>query len=314
MTFSRRFGFAVLAVLAAIAVAWAAPSAVRGQGEAARAPADVHARLLADVSAIEPGKPFRIGVLLTLPQGWHVYWQNPGEAGLATAVRFAAPPGFTVGELEWPVPEHFTQPGDVAGYGYAGEVLLTAEVRPPRAFPDAAQVTLRASVTWLGCHTACVPGSADLSLVLTLAARADAANAALFGRWLSRVPASGASADAPGEAAIRVEGDMTADTPQVRVTMDVRWKAEVRDVAWFPAAPDAVKLADVAVSHDAAARSTRITFTARLLRGQTLKEPVMDTVVAFTDAAGTRRGLQAPVRLRGPAPATGFASGSVLNP
>ena len=42
----------------------------------------VQAELLSDVSAIQPGKPFWLGVHLTVDPGWHVYWKNPGDAGL----------------------------------------------------------------------------------------------------------------------------------------------------------------------------------------------------------------------------------------
>src|SRR5437667_5864341 len=51
-------------------------------------PADlVQARLLADVDSVQPGKPFKLAVLLTIKPLWHVYWENPGDSGMETRVQ-----------------------------------------------------------------------------------------------------------------------------------------------------------------------------------------------------------------------------------
>src|SRR5205823_13799940 len=91
----------------------------------------VKAQLLADTTAVKPGEPFTVGLLLDIEPDWHVYWTNPGDSGAPTTVTFKLPKGFTVGETEYPVPIKFPQPGDVVGYGYKESVLLTAKVTPP---------------------------------------------------------------------------------------------------------------------------------------------------------------------------------------
>jgi len=40
------------------------------------------ARLIADVQSIQPGVPFRAGVLITMRDNWHTYWLNPGDSGM----------------------------------------------------------------------------------------------------------------------------------------------------------------------------------------------------------------------------------------
>ena len=47
--------------------------------------------LVSDVATVEPGEPFRLGVHLELEEGWHVYWKNPGDAGLETHITFSLP-------------------------------------------------------------------------------------------------------------------------------------------------------------------------------------------------------------------------------
>jgi thiol:disulfide interchange protein DsbD len=37
----------------------------------------VKAELLADTTAVVPGKPFTVGVLLKMAPHWHTYWKFP---------------------------------------------------------------------------------------------------------------------------------------------------------------------------------------------------------------------------------------------
>ena len=65
--------------------------------------------------------------------GWHVYWRNPGDAGLPTEIAWTLPPGFTAGEIAWPTPERFVV-SDIGNYGYAGSVdLLVPIAADPKA-------------------------------------------------------------------------------------------------------------------------------------------------------------------------------------
>ena len=45
--------------------------------------------LVADADAVRAGEPFDAGIRFALEKSWHVYWSNPGDSGLAPAVRCA---------------------------------------------------------------------------------------------------------------------------------------------------------------------------------------------------------------------------------
>ena len=47
--------------------------------------------LVSDTDAVTPGAPFRIGLRFRLAPGWHTYWQNPGDAGVAPELDLALP-------------------------------------------------------------------------------------------------------------------------------------------------------------------------------------------------------------------------------
>ncbi|MED6315266.1 MAG: protein-disulfide reductase DsbD domain-containing protein, partial [Verrucomicrobiota bacterium] len=72
---------------------------------------------------VKAGTTVMAGLELTMDDGWHTYWINPGEAGIATSVDWLLPKGVSAGPIRWPVPEKFTALNSV-GYGYQGKTIL----------------------------------------------------------------------------------------------------------------------------------------------------------------------------------------------
>src|SRR5690349_10440439 len=68
------------------------------------APGDlVKAELVAEAASIAPGGTVWVDLHLEVEPGWHVYWQNPGDSGLPTAIDWKLPSGFSAGPIRWPV-------------------------------------------------------------------------------------------------------------------------------------------------------------------------------------------------------------------
>ena len=147
----------------------------------------VKATLLADTSAIIPGKPFTAGMLLRMAPGWHTYWKFSGDAGLPTEIKWKLPAGWKVGEIQWPIPLKTNDPGDIQTYGYQDEVLLMQEITPPAKI-DIAPVKLSAEANWLVCEKICIPGGANLELELPTSTTADPKNTDLFARYRRLLP------------------------------------------------------------------------------------------------------------------------------
>jgi thiol:disulfide interchange protein DsbD len=147
----------------------------------------VQAKLLADVTAVVPGKPFTVGLLLHMVPNWHTYWKFPGDAGIPTEIKWKLPEGWKAGEIQWPIPLKLDEPGDIQIYGYHDEVLLMQEITPPASLKDSS-VQLAAEASWLVCEKICIPGSASLKLDLPVAAQAGTANEEMFSRYRRSLP------------------------------------------------------------------------------------------------------------------------------
>jgi len=255
----------------------------------------VDARLVVSTTTIEAGKPFEVGVLLHVQPGWHVYWLNPGDAGLPTSVRWTLPDGFTAGPLRWPLPERFEQPGGVVGYGYLGDVLLAATVTPPATLAAEASIPVRAEVGWLACAKICVRGRKALDVAVGHGADPAASAPGLFTEWASRIPMDAGAGRAP--ATLSARGGVPEDGTSGTVTVDIEWKQPPGNVEWFP--PDDPALEVEAAKSKTDGARTRLTFQAKRLAGQRPKQSILESVVGYTDASGVRHGLRVPVNLDG---------------
>ncbi len=173
----RQLSIAACAILAAVSA-----TAQNYQGKEL-----VKATLLADTSAVVPGKPFNVGLLLRMAPGWHTYWKYSGDAGLPTEIKWNLPPGWKVGEIQWPIPLKTIDPGDILTYGYQDEVLLIQEITPSAKIADSS-TKLSAQTDWLVCEKICIPGSANLSLELPTSTLAELKNTDLFARYQRLLP------------------------------------------------------------------------------------------------------------------------------
>jgi thiol:disulfide interchange protein DsbD len=129
----------------------------------------VTAELIPEKTLVEGGQSVDVILHLHMDENWHTYWINPGDAGLATTIKWTLPPGWTAGPIQWPTPEVHAM-GPLTTYGYGGDVyLLTTLKVPPDSSDKVDDVTLHARASWLVCQEECIPGKAEFDLPLHVA-------------------------------------------------------------------------------------------------------------------------------------------------
>lgn len=169
----------------------AAFALVLAGAQAAAAPvrtAQAQAELLSSHTAWMPGESQWLGLRILHDPGWHTYWINPGDSGLATRLDWDLPPGFTAAVPDWPRPERI-QIGPLVNFGYEGELLVPVRVTAPKDLPEGSEQTLRVSARWLICEEICIPDGADLEIRLPVAtAAASTPAAAAIERALASLP------------------------------------------------------------------------------------------------------------------------------
>lgn len=144
----------------------------------------VQVTLASDVKAVDPGKPFHLGLHFKLAKGWHIYWINPGAAGEPPELDLTLPQGAKASAIAWPAPLRLRE-GPVMTYSYLNEVLLPVTVTNSKRL-SSFQVTAKAH--WLVCANICVPEQGTFYLDLPMGNATPSAEAPLFAAAAARSP------------------------------------------------------------------------------------------------------------------------------
>ena len=256
----------------------------------ARADERVQAKLVADVSAIRPGASFTLGVLFQIKEGWHVYWQNPGEAGLPTKVKFTLAEGFSASGVQYPIPADFTPVGGATTYGYEKSVMLLAEVQAPKELDVGKPVTIEATASWLACREVCIPGSAKLSMALEVREESQAVNEDLFQNWRKKLPVTADMAQ--GVRVVRITGGAPSATSRP-FEMQLGLDSIPKRVEFFPLTAEALVVEGVKIEQSEGPAQASIRFQVRQLPGaQKPAGASLPGVVVLIDQKGDRRGIR----------------------
>lgn len=111
-----------------------------------------------------PGQDLELALHFTIPAGWHIYWSNPGDSGMATEAVLSGPEGVTFSPVRYPGPERYEDAGGLVNYVYAGEAALFVDATLPAQGP----VPLSADVSWLICRERCIAQTAQVEAVVPL--------------------------------------------------------------------------------------------------------------------------------------------------
>ena len=149
------------------ALAWtgvAAASAPTGASSAALAMREgkplVRAELIAHPDDLGGGD-VRVGLLLRMEPGWHIYGAEAGDTGMPTELRWSSLAA-SVAPSAWPATRAFDLPEiGLSGAGYQGEVLLQAVAS--NVEPGA---SVEVELSMLVCRDECIPATGQLESTL----------------------------------------------------------------------------------------------------------------------------------------------------
>lgn len=253
--------------------------------EAQEVPTPVKARLVTDVNAIVPGKPFKVGVLFDIIPHWHIYWKNSGDTGLPTKLSFKLPDGFAVGELNWPVPKQFTRAGDITDYGYEDSLLLYSQVNVPEDLASGSVTDIVADVSWVSCEEICIPGKAVLKLSLPVSDEQKNLNNELFSEWESALPLRASDENSP----FKVEIDRTGKNEVSDIIhISLSYEKSLSDIELYPVPGDELSVSDINIESTREKGKTGIQLKVRALSGLDLKDSKLETLIVYKDTDGKR--------------------------
>ena len=112
---------------------------------------------------------FYVGIRLQMQDGWHTYWENPGDSGSPFEATWMTDAGVIIENVSWPTPQTIPYP-PLMTFGYEGDVVFPFQVF--RSL-DTKLTEISLDFDFLICADICIPEQATLTLDLTSASSSD---------------------------------------------------------------------------------------------------------------------------------------------
>lgn len=172
-----------------------------------------HARisLIKDHSDFVPGTSINIGLKVSMDDGWHTYWKNPGDSGGPIELNWDLPTGFSVSDVQWPLPEKIEYP-PLMTYGYEDFVIYPMVLSIPENYSDN-YFEMTADI--LICADVCIPESGKISANLL-----DIESNSLIYKWLESVPSN----------FLPTNASISENNLEIRFTFE----KEIKEIYFFP--------------------------------------------------------------------------------
>lgn len=132
------------------------------------------AKVFVDHSQVQANQDLWVWLQLKHVPGWHSYWKNPGESGLATRFQFQDTGTFKVIQQFMGPPQRYRL-GDLVNYGYEKEANFLIQLRT-NANLNSGKLAIPLQVKWLVCENICVPEEADFELSLQVSDQAQSSS------------------------------------------------------------------------------------------------------------------------------------------
>lgn len=193
--------------------------------------AHIAATLAAESTVPKAAEGTTIAFAMVPEQGWHGYWENPGDAGLGMTVDWTLPRGVTVGALRYPVPETLLISG-LMNHVYEGPYAILADLKVAAGIAPGTRLPVKASAQWLACtDKVCVPEGGDLTLELVVGdGQVVTATRARFDGWRTHLPRPLGS-----------EATYAIKDGKLRLSVPFPASAQASDVHLFPLAEGLIR-------------------------------------------------------------------------
>ena len=146
-----------------------------------------------------------------MDEGWHTYWENPGDSGGPIEINWDLPDGFAVSNIKWPLPEKIEYP-PLMTFGYENFVIYPMVLSIPK---DYSNDYFEMTADILICADVCIPESGKISSNFS-----DIDSDSLIYEWLESVPSD----------FLPIKASIADNNLEIRFTFE----KEIREIYFFP--------------------------------------------------------------------------------
>jgi thiol:disulfide interchange protein DsbD len=121
---------------------------------------------VASVTSAAPGSTIWVALRIDLEEGYHVYYQNPGDTGFGTTVNWTTTKGTTASPTQYAFPKRITDATSVS-IGYEESAYFATKITIPKDFKGKS-LSVTGESRFLVCKNDCVPGNASIKVTIPI--------------------------------------------------------------------------------------------------------------------------------------------------
>ncbi len=122
------------------------------------------ARFLLATDGLESGMEFWLGWQIRRDQGWHTYWEHPGDVGVPPVMDLVLPAGFKMEPWIMPPPERVWM-GEIGANGHRGDTIFLSKITAP-SLSLGSLIEIKGRASWLACSDVCLPEQVELEIAV----------------------------------------------------------------------------------------------------------------------------------------------------
>ncbi len=243
--------------------------------------------IIAETDGIAPGATTWFAVRQHVRENWHVFWVNPGDAGIPLSLQWTLPEGFETGLPLHPAPEYIPV-GPLASYAHEGTPVFLVPVTAPTHLTTGTTINVVIDAAWQVCEEICIPEEAQFSFPLSV-----------VDEMQNRSDVSGIFADARSALPPKHHGDAAFSriaSDQFSLVIEP-WREETpQGVFFFPVLDG---LTTPAGKQSASLEDEALTILMEPGWVDNVAAPTIDGVVTFRDTDGQHRSLSIVAQIEG---------------
>lgn len=246
----------------------------------------VTAELIPERVSVSPGSSFEMAIRFRIEKGWHMYWLNPGDSGLAPTVEWELPEGVWLSQqLRFPPPYRIRAGEGLESFGYENELVVFAEGKVNSSVKGPVEISARLS--WLVCQDVCLAEQATVRLQLQTGETSP--KDPRVEQWLQELARPGA-ANPIKQFGVRINADQSSGVIYAYLPDECSEKGSQYD--FFPPVVEFASFEKPEVKSDSNGKVIEVPF--RILPGMT--EPVHGQgMLVRIDPDGRRTGFLLPL-------------------
>mgnify|MGYP001235430336 CR=1 FL=1 len=141
-------------------------------------------RLISPLTNSSNSNSLHLGLQYNMKKGWKTYWHSPGDGGFAQSIYWQKSKNISNVELMWPTPVEFEILG-IKSLGYKKEVVFPLKID---LIDPNKESELFLAVEYLACEKICLPGEAELKIIIPPGKGNLTEFSFLIEKYISKVP------------------------------------------------------------------------------------------------------------------------------